>query len=57
MKHLSLLFALIFMSAQAVAQDYFLKRYQPYEDQISSPEEFLGYGIGEQHTRHDLIVS
>jgi hypothetical protein len=57
MKHLSLLFALIFVSAQAIAQDYFLKRYQPYEDQISSPEEFLGYGIGEQHTRHDLIVS
>lgn len=38
------------------AQDYFLKKYEPYNNNISSPEEFLGYGIGEHHTRHDRIV-
>ncbi len=57
MKKLSLVLLILFASAQVSAQDYFLKRFQPYEDQVSSPKEFLGYGIGEQHTRHDLIVA
>ncbi len=39
------------------SQDYFLKKYEPFQDDIPSPEEFLGYGIGERHTRHDLIVA
>ncbi|NAS29806.1 zinc carboxypeptidase [Flavobacteriaceae bacterium R38] len=39
------------------AQDYFLKKYQPFDSKIPSPEEFLGYPIGAQHTRHDQIVS
>ncbi|WP_224489435.1 M14 family zinc carboxypeptidase [Robertkochia flava] len=39
------------------AQDYFLEKYQPYNENIPSPESFLGYGIGERHTRHDLIVA
>ncbi len=38
-------------------QDYFLKKYEPFKENIPSPEEFLGYGIGERHTRHDLIVA
>ncbi|MEJ2585936.1 MAG: hypothetical protein P8Z38_13235, partial [Robiginitalea sp.] len=38
------------------AQDYFLEQYEPYKEGIPSPEEFLGYGIGEYHTRHDRIV-
>lgn len=38
-------------------QDYFLKKYEPFQDNVPSPEEFLGYGIGERHTRHDLIVA
>ncbi|MFS4467422.1 M14 metallopeptidase family protein [Maribacter sp. 2210JD10-5] len=38
-------------------QDYFLEKFKPYNDQIPSPEAFLGYGIGEHHTRHDLIVA
>ncbi|TNF70517.1 MAG: zinc carboxypeptidase, partial [Bacteroidetes bacterium] len=38
------------------AQDYFLQQYEPYTEGIPSPEEFLGYGIGEYHTRHDRIV-
>ncbi|MEZ4809180.1 MAG: M14 family metallopeptidase [Allomuricauda sp.] len=39
------------------AQDYFFKRFHPFNPAIPSPEEFLGYGIGERHTRHDLIVA
>ena len=38
-------------------QDYFLKKFHPFDSTIPSPEQFLGYGIGEHHTRHDLIVA
>ncbi len=51
-----LLFTLCF-SIQIQAQDYFLKKFEPFNDQVPSPEAFLGYGIGERHTRHDLIVA
>ncbi len=40
-----------------LAQDYFYQKFQPFQPDIPSPEEFLGYGIGEHHTRHDLIVA
>lgn len=39
------------------AQDYFYKDQGPFNPNIPTPEEFLGYGIGEHHTRHDLIVA
>ncbi len=29
----------------------------PFNPQIPSPEEFLGYPVGQQHTRHDQIVA
>jgi hypothetical protein len=57
MKNLILLLAIFLSVAPVTAQDYFLKRYMPYEQGVSSPQDFLGYGIGEQHTRHDLIVA
>ncbi len=57
MKKLLLMFLALAGYVQLHAQDYFLKRYQPYQSQISTPQSFLGYGIGEQHTRHDLIVA
>ena len=38
-------------------QDYFLENFGPYNENIQSPEEFLGYEIGDQHTRHDLILA
>ncbi len=53
---LSLVFILTF-TLQSQAQDYFLSKYAPFDTSIPSPEEFLGYPIGEQHTRHDQIVS
>ncbi len=53
-----LLFALmLFVSAPTIAQDYFLKDKGPFDAAIPSPEQFLGYPIGEQHTRHDMIVA
>ncbi|MAD96910.1 MAG: zinc carboxypeptidase [Flavobacteriaceae bacterium] len=39
------------------SQDYFFGDKKPFDSKIPSPEEFLGYGIGEQHTRHDMIVA
>jgi len=39
------------------AQDYFFKDKAPFNPDIPTPEAFLGYPIGEQHTRHDQIVA
>lgn len=41
----------------ASAQDYFFKDKSPFNTNIPSPESFLGYPIGERHTRHDQIVA
>ena len=43
--------------APLLAQDYFTARYQPFQNTIPSPEAFLEYEIGSQHTRHDQIVA
>ncbi len=56
MKKIVLLFS-IFCSTSLFAQNYYFSKYQPFENSIPSPEEFLGYAIGERHTRHDLIVA
>lgn len=45
------------ISGTLSAQDYFFEKFKPFNAEIPSPEEFLGYGIGEHHTRHDLIVA
>ena len=51
-------FLLMLLSFSSIySQDYFLKNNGPYNENIQTPEEFLGYEIGFQHTRHDLIVS
>ncbi len=52
-----LLFLAFFCTISTFAQDYFYKKFQPFNADIPSPEAFLGYPIGEQHTRHDLIVA
>ncbi|UJH66858.1 M14 family zinc carboxypeptidase [Allomuricauda sp. SCSIO 65647] len=51
------LLAVMFITAQLPAQDYYFKKYQPFNPNVPSPEDFLGYEIGEHHTRHDLIVA
>lgn len=39
------------------AQDYFYGEKGPFDPAIPSPEAFLGYAIGDHHTRYDRIVS
>ncbi len=51
-----ILINLLFLSS-LYSQDYYFSKYAPFDNNIMSPEEFLGYPIGEMHTRHDLIVS
>jgi len=57
MKNLKLLIVLTLLSNIITSQNYFLEKYEPYNNSILSPEEFLGYEIGFQHTRHDQIVN
>ena len=52
------IFLLTFLATTSlVGQDYFTERYQPFQPSIPSPETFLEYEIGSQHTRHDQIVA
>ena len=54
----TLIFCAFIISLNTVlAQGYFLKNNGPYDNTILSPEQYLGYEIGFEHTRHDLIVA
>tara|TARA_A100001015_G_scaffold313348_1_gene420410 strand:- start:4882 stop:7410 length:2529 start_codon:yes stop_codon:yes gene_type:complete len=54
----TLIFFVFIISLSSVsAQDYFLENNGPYEKSILNPEQYLGYEIGFEHTRHDLIVA
>ena len=54
----SILCAVLFLCGTGLfSQDYFLKKYEPFSSVIPSPQDYLGYGIGEHHTRHDRIVN
>ena len=57
MRLTTIFIAFIFNLYTATAQDYFLENNGPYDNNIQSPEEYLGYEIGFEHTRHDLIVA
>ncbi|MFT6797204.1 MAG: hypothetical protein ACJART_002355 [Maribacter sp.] len=52
-----LLLLVVLFGSTLSAQDYFYQKFKPFYENIPSPEAFLGYGIGEHHTRHDLIVA
>ena len=53
-----LAFICLFIAANSsIAQDYYFKDKAPFNVDVPTPEEFLGYGVGEHHTRHDLIVA
>jgi hypothetical protein len=56
-KQIRLVFTLFLFTVTISSQNYFLKDKAPFNPDIPSPEQFLGYPIGEQHTRHDLIVA
>ena len=56
-RHFFIFLICILSFSTLTAQDYFFKNKAPFNDSIPSPEVFLGYAIGEQHTRHDLIVA
>lgn len=56
MRKVILLLALIY-GTSLLGQDYFYKKFHPFNDKIPTPQQFLGYAIGEHHTRHDLIVA
>ena len=57
MRLIQFIFIFIFGFNLAVSQDYFLKNNGPFDNSIQSPEDYLGYEIGFEHTRHDLIVA
>lgn len=60
MRKLFLLFfipLLLGIVSSGIGQDYFYKGKGPFAANIPSPEKFLGYPIGENHTRHDLVVA
>ncbi|MFD2568930.1 M14 family zinc carboxypeptidase [Pseudotenacibaculum haliotis] len=48
---------LFLLTCNVFGQDYFFKDKAPFNSNIPTPEAFLGYPIGEQHTRHDQIVA
>lgn len=57
MKNILTYFLLIIFSFTTYSQDYFYGNQGPFDENIPSPEEFLGYPVGEYHTRHDRVVA
>lgn len=56
MKKIFTLFLLLNISVQA-QNTYYFPQETNFDPNIPSPEKFLGYPVGEWHTRHDRIVS
>ena len=56
MYHYIITFCLLILSCSLSGQDYYYQQFGPFDPDVPSPEDFLGYGIGEYHTRHDLMV-
>ena len=57
MKKILLLGFLLLIASPIFSQDYFYKDLGPFNEEIPSPEAFLGYAIGDYHTRHDRVVA
>lgn len=52
-----LFLALLLLSFSTLAQpDYFYPTAKEFNTTIPTPEQFLGYPIGRQHTRHDKVI-
>ena len=57
MKNHFLIF-LLFLTVNSFAQnDYFFPANAQFDPNIPTPEQFLGYEVGDFHTRHDRMVS
>lgn len=54
---LTLLLAVAVGTTAIAQQNYFYPNSGSFNTAIPSPEQFLGYAIGTQHTRHDKIVA
>ena len=46
----------LLLSMQAIAQEDYFFPGEKFDPSIPSPSQFLGYKIGDWHTRYDLIV-
>lgn len=59
MSKISKLTAVVFLLMKSIvfSQDYYFEDFKPFNQSIPSPEEFLGYAIGDSYTRHDLVVA
>jgi len=57
MKNLLLPFLLLFTLNSFAQNDYFFPANAQFDPAIPTPEQFLGYEIGDFHTRHDRMVS
>ncbi len=58
MQRITLSLVCVLYSVAGIAQNsYFFPSKSNFDPKIPSPEEFLGYPIGEWHTRHDNIVA
>jgi hypothetical protein len=55
-KSLLLIIVFIILNSAAFAQSSYFFPEEKFDSSIPSPEEFLGYPIGDWHTRYDLIV-
>lgn len=50
-------FVLLLPFSSLAQQDYYFKEDANFDEDIPSPQEFLGYEIGSHYTRHDRIVA
>jgi hypothetical protein len=60
MRHLYLFLLLCLTTTVAIAQvplTYYLPQNVTYDKKVPSPQEFLGFQVGEQHASHDQIVA
>jgi len=57
MKNLTLALLLFFTLNSFAQNDYFFPTNAQFDSAIPTPEQFLGYEIGDFHTRHDRMVS
>ncbi|MBL7873004.1 MAG: zinc carboxypeptidase [Cyclobacteriaceae bacterium] len=56
-KCLSLLALVLYLFSASAQNNYFFPAGVSFDPAIPSPEQFLGYPVGDWHTRHDRIVS